>query len=351
MQADHEAVDTTWLPGEGLPPWLWNISAVAIALSGPLVCLLLMLGAPVWGAIALHLLAAPAAYLMWRRPGPRGQMLGLQAFTLLLCFPIVGSPAAWLIYGRESERNEGLLSDYRRYISYDHGEPRYLKPVRDAKAALRRELAVQPFGDQLNDADLVGKQNAAAALERLDGDTGVRVLKRALTHPADDTRLLASLSLLRKEEHLVRKLKAARTSATEFPQDPQATLLVADAARRYAESGLPAGKVAENFWTECLKAAEQTLALEPRPTVALTAHLHRAAAAAALGDHLIAIEAAEAALALDAACAEAGLRRMEALFMLGRLDALSGATDALESAEPGSEGYEVSRYWRRPNAG
>lgn len=352
MSADDLQTESAWLFAEGLPPWLWKVAAVAVGGSGPLVCLLLLMGAPSWGAVLLHLIAAAASYLMWRKPGPRGQMLGLQAFTLCLCFPVVGSPAAWLIYGRESERAEGLLSDYRRYIAYEHGEPRYVRPVHDPKAALRRELAVQPFGDQLANADdLVGKQNAAAALERLDGDTGTRVLQQALTHPADDTRLLASLALLRKEEALVRKLKAARTTAQGHPADPQAAVLVAGAARKYAESGLPAPKVGEAFWRECLEAAERTLALKPRTPTALTAQLHRAAAKAALGDLAGAAAAAEAALALDPENEEAGLRRMEALFRLGDLAALGAAAAHFSGAEPGSEAYEVARYWRGSHAG
>lgn len=335
---------------EGLPPWLWKAAAVAIGGSGPLVGLLLLLGAPSWGAVALHLVAAAASYLMWRKPGPRGQMLGLQAFSLCLCFPVVGSPAAWLIYGLESERAEGLLDDYRRYIAYEHGEPRYVRPLKDPKAALRRELAVRPLGDQLSDADdMVGKQNAAAALERLEGDLGTRVLQQALTHPADDTRLLASLALLRKEEALVRKLKAARATAQGHRDDPQAQLLVADAARKYAESGLPAAKVAEAFWRECLEAAERSLSLNPRPQTALHAQLHRSAARSALGDAPGAVAAAEAALALAPDNQEAGMRRMESLFRQGELGALSAAAEGL-AAEPGSEAFEVARYWRGPHA-
>lgn len=311
-------------------------SAAALALSGPVVGLIVATGGSLWLAFALHAAAAAGAHAFWRR---EGKLLALLAFTLLLAFPAVGSLIVWVVLGRGGRHQVELAADYRRYVGIDDYEAPGIRPLADPEAALRQEVAVLPLGDQLGLAAIAGKQAAASTLARMEGEAGVKILRQALTHPADDTRLLASLALLRKEEGLVASLTNARQAAKADPGDPAARLALASAARRYAESGLPAQKVARGLWAEVRREAE---AAGP----VLAAWLHLAAAAAALGEHAAALAAAEAALASDPACVEAGFRRLEALFMLGRREALPEAAGSLLAfAPPGTDAHEAARYW------
>lgn len=311
-------------------------SAVAIALSGPVVAAIVALGGSLWLAAAVHGAAAWGAWAFWRR---EGELLALLAFTLLTAFPAVGSLIVWFVLGRGGRRQEMLASDYRRYVGIDDYEAPGVRPLADPQAALRRETAVLPLGDQLGMAAIAGKQAAASALARMEGQGGVKVLRAALTHPADDTRLLASLALLRKEEGLVSALTAARQAAKASPADQALRLALAGAARRYAESGLPAAKVASGLWAEVRR--EAAAAGE-----GLESSLHLAAAHQALGEPEAALAAAEAALALDPGCVEAGFRRLELLFTLGRAQAMGPAARALIAiAQPGSDAHEAARYW------
>jgi hypothetical protein len=330
----------------------WRIAAAALGASGPVVGVLLGLGA-LWPAAALHVGAALAAWRLWRRPGPGGADLALVATTLAACFPVVGSVGAWWVYGRPEERQSGLVDAYRAYIGRNWNAQTDVVPLADPNRALTREVAVLPLGDQLSTADLAGKQAAAAALQRMEGAGGVKILRDALVHPADDTRLMASLALLKKEEALVAELKAARTRAEVRP-DTEARLGLAAVARRYAESGLSATGAAEALWRECAREARAALRAAS-PAASRTALNHLAAAHLALGEPEQALEAADAAIAqfpvheVSAASAEdvaIHLMRLQSLFALGRAHELAEPARALVAlAEPGTDAHAQASFW------
>ncbi|HEY9724776.1 MAG TPA: hypothetical protein V6D47_22425 [Oscillatoriaceae cyanobacterium] len=321
----------------------WRWKAIALAVSGPLLGGLFWVGCPLWLLVPLHMLSGYGAWRLWRRPGPGGRELGLQACSLTLCVPVVGSACAWLVFGRVGRRETSVLDAYRRYIAFAHRESPVLRPI-DPRARLLREVGVMPLRDQLTQGELAAKQSAATALAELEGDGGVRVLRQALTHSADDTRLLASLALLRKEETLVSALNLAREATKAKDAPARAWLGLARVARRYAESGLPAPRAAESFWQECETAARRAL-MGPE---ALEGWLHMAASYAGRRQSSAALEAAEAALALDPECTEAAVCRCEALFALGRLDALRDATRPLARA---GGLQEVASYWEAAHVG
>lgn len=329
------------MPADVTQSWRWKV--IAVGLSGPVLGGLFGVGCTLWLLVPLHLVAAYGAWRLWRRPGPGGRELGLQAASLALCFPIVGSLCAWAVFGRVGRRETGVLDAYRRYVAFSQREPLVLRPL-DARARLLREVGVMPLRDQLSHGELAAKQSAATALAQLEGDAGVRVLRQALTHSADDTRLLASLALLRKEEALVSALNLAREACKAKDAPASAWLGLARVARRYAESGLPAPRAAAGYWDECETAARQALGGgEPAE-----AWLCIAASRVGLQDPRGACEAAEGALAEDANNVEAALVRCEALFALGALDALREATRPL--ARVGGL-QEVAAYWEGAHAG
>lgn len=320
----------------------WRLAALAVGLSGPLVGAILAARWPLMLALGVHTVAAAAAWKLWRQDGPGGRDLGLVTATLAGCFPVVGSLGAWWVYGRAVKRESHLVEAYKTYIGRNWEVDRDLAPLPDARQALGRELAVLPLGDQLGEADLAGKQGAASALVHLEGATGVKILREALVHPADDTRLMASLALLKKEEALVAELKAARTHVEAHP-DAAAHLALAQVARRYAESGLCAPLAAAALWRECVKAAQQAA----RGAFAGPARLMLATAHLALEEPAAALAAVEPAIAESPTDVAAQQLRLRALFALGRFSELAGHAEALVAvADPGSEAAAQAAFWR-----
>jgi tetratricopeptide (TPR) repeat protein len=313
--------------------------ALAIALSGPLIAVLFWLSASIWLLAAVHMLAAIGAWRLWRTPGPGGRQLGWQAGSLSLCFPVVGSVCAWLLFGRAGEQNNDIIEAYRHYIDYDHQEPLFLRPI-DARVRLLREVGVMPLRDQLIHGDITTKQVAASALADMDGDSGVKVLRQALTHEHDDTRLLASLALVSKEERLVRALTSAREACKSSQATGSDWFSLGSVARQYAESGLPAPKAAEGYWAECEMASGRALGQSGAHGV--RSWLEVAASRAGRKNWMAALEAYESALALEPLSTEALMGRCEALFALNQLDRLA---DATRTFAVGSDLHEFAAYW------
>ena len=319
------------------------VVACLIGLSGPVVGFLAWRG-DLFYALLLHGVAAIVAWAYWRRPDDENDLLALQAATLSAAFPVVGSPIALLIFGRETTPSDELRKAYAKFIAFEHTAPRWSRPLRDPRAALLREVSVRPLGDQLRHGDLASKQAAADALRRMDGNEGVVVLRQALRHSAEDTRLLASLALVKLEEQLGEALGRARQLVEAHPDDAPAQRQRLEAARRYAESGLPAGKAAEPLWREVEAAAERARALDPAS--AWEDDLAIARARQALGDAPGALVAAERAWQAARDPVKAGLLRCELLYTLGRTELLRAAASELHRvAHPGSDAFEIAAFW------
>jgi hypothetical protein len=332
------------MPVEPTDSRRWRLAALAIGCSGPVVGALAWFGAP-WAIVgAAHALAAAAAWRLWRRSGPGGADLALVAATVTGCFPVVGSLGAWWVYGRPVKAQGGVVEAYRAYIGRNWEVAGDVAPLADKEQALGREVAVLPLGDQLGGADLAGKQRAAAALQRMEGAVGVKILRQALTHPADDTRLMASLALLKKEEALVAELKAARARAESHPGGPE-RLALATVARRYAESGLSAAGAAEALWRECAREARAASKLLDGAE-ARRASEHLMAAHLALDEPEHALEEADSAVGRWPEDVAVHVARLEALFSLGRTGELAAPAARLaELAEPGSDAHALAAFW------
>lgn len=317
--------------------------ACLIGLSGPLVGILAWRGEQLY-ALGLHGAAAIIAWAYWRRPDDENDLLALQAATLTAAFPVIGPPIALLIFGRETTPSDELRRAYATYIAFEHTAPRWSRPMGDARAALLREVSVRPLGDQLRHGDLASKQAAAYALRRMEGDEGVVVLRQALRHSADDTRLLASLALVKLEEELGETLGKARKLAEARPDDAHTQRQRLEAARRYAESGLPTGKACDPLWREVEAAAERARTLDPAG--AGEDDLAIAKARLALGDLPAALVAADRAWKGAADPVVAGLLRCELLYKLGHTEPLRAAARELgQVAPPGSDAAEISAFW------
>lgn len=337
--------------------WPRALVALLIGLSGPVVGLLAYRGLLI-GAFCLHAVAAIAAWAYWRRPArteaetaalgldeaPSDDLLALQAATLAAAFPVIGAPIALAVFGREGIPRDELRTAYARFIAFEHETPRWNRRVRDSQAELLREVSVRPLADQLRHGDLASKQAAAYALRRMDGDEGVTVLRQALRHHADDTRLLASLALVKLEEEFTVTLTAAREAAAADRTDAGAARVLVAVATRYARSGLPAGRGAEPLWREIEAMAARACALDQ--SEAADDELSIAAARQALGDPEGALAAAERASSWSAAAVAPLLLRCEMLYKLGRAAALRELAVTLRhAAVPGTDAHEIASFW------
>jgi hypothetical protein len=347
-------------------PGRWRYAALLVAFSGPISGLMAFWNWPLAFPIAVHILGTLGARFLWRntdspaeeqhpdevlledqpgeRPAREAKMLALQAWTLVLCFPVIGSAAAWMIFGRAGKVSTALLDSYQDYIAFERTAPRHRAKVADRDAALSRELAVLPLRDQLDSGDLAAKQGAAARL--LEFADGERVLREALLHPADETRLFASLALVRRQEAMFARLRAAREAVREEPNLAQPHLELAAAAAAYAEGGAGNPRLAAAFWQESEREARVALTLELDPAESAAAWLMVGRARSALGDLDTALEAVENALALSPRDVEAALSRCELLFRLERHAELPRAAAVLSAvAEKGSEAADAAAFW------
>ena len=195
----------------------------------------LLVGLAAWGGVAFwwlaiaHLVVTALTWLAFRKLRGGGRLVAWRAGAIAGTLPVLGPLAAWLAHPANARQGD-LADEYRQFIAYDVAE-RSLLVVDDHDEAIRRELSVTPLVEVLYHGDLAAKQDAAAKLAETQGASGVAVLREALGAPHDETRLFASLALLRAEE----AHSAALAEARKGP-----AIGLARAARRYAESGLPA---------------------------------------------------------------------------------------------------------------
>ncbi|MFN3430190.1 MAG: tetratricopeptide repeat protein [Candidatus Sericytochromatia bacterium] len=307
----------------------------------------LAFGWPFGWLLALHGVAAVATGCLWGFALRGEKLVSCRAAVVALAFPVVGSLALWLVFPPEDEGSGTLADDYRAFIAYTTPASA-LQAVGDVDEALRRELSVRPLVEVLRHGDLAAKQGAASALAAFESAEAVRQLRLALVDPDDETRLFASLGLVQMEEAFLERLRAVRDRRALEPHSPDAALTLAHEARRYAESGLPAGGLARAFWEEAEAAA---LDATSSPTVAVEAWLVAAGARVALGRFDDARAAGERALAI-APNHPAALRvLMEAHFAAGELEALAPLARALELAPadttpaPDPDTMQIARYW------
>jgi len=256
----------------------------------------------------------------------------------------VGSVAAWAIFGRGGSPSAKLLEDYKKYIAYERDRPKYLSPIGDKEAHLGLELAVLPLRDQLEGGDLAAKQGAAARLLEFEG--GDRILREALSHPGDETRLFASLALVRRQEGMMARMRAARAAIDEDPHDAAACLELAQAALSHALNGGAGERVADTFWGEASNAAHAALELDAPPALHAEARMVLCEERMRLDDLRTALSHVEAAVRLQPRHVEAGLKRCELLFRLGRLTELRAAAKALAAIAPvGTDAADSAAFW------
>ncbi|MDB5097164.1 MAG: hypothetical protein JWM80_1585 [Cyanobacteria bacterium RYN_339] len=321
-----------------------KLGAALVGLSGPLVGVLAYFGLPLILPIVVHAAGGVGAHFLWRAPGKEGRVLAVQARTLVICFPVVGSLAAWFIFGRGGTPSAKLLDEYKKYIAYERDKPRYLAAVGDREAHLGLELAVLPLRDQLEGGDLAAKQGAAAKLLEFEG--GDRILREALAHPADETRLFASLALVRRQESMFARLRAAREAVVEFPVEPAARIELALAALAFAAGGGSGERVADAFWHEAGQAAHAALELPAVPAIHAEAHLVLCEERLSKDDLRTALTHIDSAVKLVPTHVEAALKRCELLFRLGRItDLRTAAKSLLAISLFGTDAHDAASFW------
>lgn len=307
-------------------------------------------GVPLTWLALPHVLVALGTWLFWRRERKLGKLLPVRAGAIAFALPIFGALAAWLIHPPNKKHGD-LAEDYRAFIAYDQVD-RERAGVLDTEEALRRELSVTPLVEVLRTGDLAAKQAAAATLAGTMGAAGVAVLREALTAPNDETRLFASLALVRAEEQRTAELADARNALAITGPTPAARLAVATAARRYAESSLPVGNACDELWREVAEQASHIVAEPADRTERIAAWHLLAAARRGLDDHRGALLAAREAMMLAPSDPEVLTNLAEMLFEAGDLDSLQALAPSLVShLDPASPYAAAANYWLKTSAG
>jgi hypothetical protein len=284
----------------------------------------------VGGLLALHGLAVAASVIGVSRARPGDRLMICQALAIGLAFPVIGPVAAWWLLGRQAHKP--------RWANDIPEPPPPLPALMNARAALARELAVAPLMDRLHAGQRDERQAAARALAALGDARAIKVLEGALTDKDPDTRLFASIALVRLEAAFAERI--ARARRTENP------LMLARAVRTYLASGLPRGAAARELWTELGEAGH--IAADVAMPGGAEAWTYVAAARRALGDASGARDAAERALAI-APLPAAALELCEILWSQGDLQALSEAALRLTKfVAPGSPAHQAASFWARP---
>ena len=310
--------------------------------------LLFLTGWSYLGALLCHLLASLFALLLWRREFKASPLVAARAALLVVFFPVAGVLGAWLSLVATRKAQRGLIEAYRSYIAFDPLQAHRATLFRRAEDAVRRELSVRPLSDELRQGSFASKQAASMALAAMGDASGVKILRDSVQDEDLDTRLFASLGLLRMDERFVQRIRQAQEQLELDGSDPVAWIDLAEANRAYATSGLPSGEAAIALWQHTLRAAEKGRDLARLPEHALQAWLQLATARLALGDTMGSLDAAHAAHSVDPGNAEALYAVCEALYGLRDFARLRGmARDLLELASPESKAYDVASFWCR----
>lgn len=312
--------------------------AIPGCLLGALALAILAWGGSPWSALLLIAANAALTWELWRLYRPHDGAGGARAALLAFCFPALGS--LWPLL---ASFEPGVVPPVGETAA-SVGEP---PAWDDPEGALRDELSVTPLVDDLRLGSLEAKRHAAEAIADLEQAEGVELLRSLLVAPNGDTRLFASLGMLRLEERLLTRLKGARLACELRPLEAASHLQRAEAGRRYAASGLLGVTAAMDIWAEVLDAACTTLEARPSEDQVVGAWHHRALAHLALGAPEAAWQALQPALTLARRSPELLRLACEIRFALGDFEALHPLAPALlEVARPASNDGQIAQHWR-----
>lgn len=346
LRAELEAAEAeqpaAWKPWKitYLPPTVMMIvGLLAIA-----YLFLMKLAVEPWWCVIGHGLIAALTGLTWR---PFGRHVAWRSFGMALALPGVGAALAWVTYMTERNEKDKLTDTYREFVAFT---PTWsaMRSVRDAEAALRAELSVRPWVEDLRAGDLPVKQTAAENLAK--NREGVLLLRRALTDADGEVRLFASLALVKAEEQRTEglaqareALKAAKVSGVELAPKQ---LALASALVAYAESGLPAENDLAVLWGEALGLASEVSQWPIGAELQAQALDLMAQVALATGSPEASVHAAKA-MGLAGANEARLLRTMEAHFQDGNLEGVCILAKRLAEVAQIGDGADMARYWLR----
>ncbi len=229
--------------------WVLRQGRLIAPATGGLVAIVFWLGYPTV-SVVIHGLGAWITWRFWRLSEASESLVPMNAATLSLAFPVIGPALAWAVLTRQQNAQGAVTDLYRNYIALRYEQPLWARPIRDQAQMAQREAAVRPMVDQLRFGDLAAKLRAAEALASLPEFSGLSILRGALAHPSEDTRLMASLTLIRVEQRLTERLEHAQRAAARAPQDPDATERLAQGLHDLIQSGTASEQVSEPLWRQ-----------------------------------------------------------------------------------------------------
>jgi hypothetical protein len=292
-----------------------------------------------WCLLAHGLVSVWTAFAWYGDSGPMAVRAGALALTL----PVLG-PVFLLLARCQPGDGSGLIASYNEYIAYDLNESR--PPLLDREEGLRQEMSVQPLADDLYRGDFGGRQAAAEALALQATPPAIRQLRAALTEGDGDTRLCASLALVKSEAVFAERLAGLRESSRRPDADGRAWLDLARGLGEYADSGLPTGELATACWEESAEAAQMAKSLPSGAATALDADRLLAKAQLRLGHPEAAAEILKGLLAAGPDDPATLIAASEAWFDLGEYDRVHELAERLEGLPAGNLQQErFAQYW------
>lgn len=307
---------------------------------GLVVGAIVLLDWPPQVCIAVHLMTSLVTGFAWLEDR---LMIALRAWVVALVFPVVG-PLCLLLAQCQPGDGRGLIDSYREYIAYVPHKP--LVRLTDPHEGLRREMAVQPLVDELYRGDFGARQAAADALAAKGDLVAIRLLQTALLDGDGETRLCASLALVKAEAAFADRLGDLRGRSRSQGATVADWLALATALGDYADSGLPAGDMALLAWNESATAVAAAQALGPDGDETFRAAWLQARSQL----HLGAAKAAATALEglLDERPLDHALRRTacEAWYQAGDFDRVAVLAAGLDDGEaPDPDDQLIAAYW------
>jgi hypothetical protein len=249
-------------------------------------------------------------------------------FLLALIFPGLGIWLLWRLKKQSQFKGLGQAPA----IELPEQAP---APMLNVYEESRREASVRPFVQVLYEGDLPAKQAAAQAILKYQGAKGVKILKKALEAPHDETRLFASLALLKQEESLANALQHRRLPE-EGNHSDESYLAWGQAAYDYALSGYVPEGIKLELLAEGLGAIERCQDLKKPEVLLLFSQLYNC-----LGRPLDTLKLLnKRQLGLDLI-----LQKAEALYLLKEFKMLSEILDTAMQRFPEEPKLAEYDYW------